>query len=369
MPDIKDTLLNKLLTDWLDNWKNGMPDRWVDKLGENVPRDWLDKFRNTEPNWLEVLLETTNAVNDLCHFDNRDIWDALNNYLECKYKQRTKGIQGQHTWKPPGKNPVRAQAINDPISWKDFLSQAIDILLEKIPRYSENSMYFKMVLHIEFILKDSVANAYKAELHGRKQQQNWKDLRDLAIELLLEGKRHWNRSSIEERVKKNAATFGRYWPPKGPTKQQINNLENDTAKIVAIAIEDAINSLVSAAYEHENKVKQLYAEYANKTGLSIPEELETIEITQNLHSFFNLLDHLKKVSDDQELVQFATNLLENDEELIVVKHPYNHRITVVFKSNEEIALRLGYTVEKVCELKGKLEKALERFQIDVEVSL
>jgi len=360
MPDIKDTLLNKLLTDWLDNWKDRMPDRWVERFGEQVPRKWLARFEQAERNWLEASLETADALNELCHSNNKEIWDKLNEYLKRKYGRRAEGIRGQHTWeKPASRNPVRAQAINDPISWKYFLSQAIDILLAKIPCYSENSMYSNMVLHIEFILEDLVANAYKAELHGRKQPQNWEDFRDLAIELLLEGKRHWNRSSIEELVKNNAANYDIYWSKKG----------SNNAKIFAIAIEKVVRSLVSAAYEHEERVRLKYAENTNNANAD-NEELETItDNEQNLYSVVDLLDHLKNVNDDQELVQFATYLLENDEELIVVRRPHKHRVTVVFKSDKEIALKLGYPVKKLRELKAKLKKALECFKIDVDVSL
>jgi hypothetical protein len=63
---IKNKLLDKLLNDWLDEWKKEMPERWLERFGEQVPQKWLDKFKKVSITWVEDLIDTREAIFDFC---------------------------------------------------------------------------------------------------------------------------------------------------------------------------------------------------------------------------------------------------------------------------------------------------------------
>jgi hypothetical protein len=350
MPNIRDLLLDRLLNEWLEKWKDEAPSRLVEQLEEGVPENWSNGLEEKVPeNWLVQMQETRDAINNL--FDDKDKYDELYRHLKKKYEWVDSMSVG-NLWSSSANKGKELQLKIGP-SWRDFLSQAVEILLEKTHRqwdHSEKDFLYPLIrLKIEALLDSLIYSVYKAELHGRTQPRSWEDFLAQAIELLLTGKRQWNRETYPD---------------------------------ISEQIKSIVSSLVSTVYRQHMRVQEVYSDWAHKWRFlsshsqreeNGEDEEEGVEYTSS-----EFEEILKKVSeeraeslvereqnfdfisgfdlgDDPELCWFAERLPE----FIEAKRPHRHRINVVLKSNSEIANELGLSVKKVQELKKKLKQKLQ----------
>jgi predicted DNA-binding protein YlxM (UPF0122 family) len=347
MSNIKDLLLNRLLNEWLSEWKEKAPDRFVDKWGDGVPEYWCNGLdEKVSDDWLNQLLDTRSAIQKL----SGEKYQKLAHELKNKYSW-VGSMNAGKIWN------VHSDAGNEPQitrAWKDFLTQAIEILLAKTHCQWDDSdielLYLPVKLKIEALADSLIPNVYKAELHGRTQPQSWEDFFCQAVELLLAGKREWNQEEYPE---------------------------------ISEQIKAIVDSLVSAVYEQHKIVKALYSDWAHKWRFisSQREEDDEDDEWKVQYTRSELEDIAKKVECEQVEIPVSEkpNLdyiselnLGDDEELrwfvnrlpvfIDVKNPYKHRISVILKPNKEIAEELGLSTKRVRELKRKLHDKLQPYQ-------
>jgi hypothetical protein len=288
--------------------------------------------------------ETRDAINNL--FDDKDKYDELYRHLKKKYEWVDSMSVG-NLWSSSANKGKELQLKIGP-SWRDFLSQAVEILLEKTHRqwdHSEKDFLYPLIrLKIEALLDSLIYSVYKAELHGRTQPRSWEDFLAQAIELLLTGKRQWNRETYPD---------------------------------ISEQIKSIVSSLVSTVYRQHMRVQEVYSDWAHKWRFlsshsqreeNEEDEEEGVEYTSS--EFDDILERVDEhvegeenldslsgfdLGDDPELCWFAERLPE----FIEAKRPHRHRINVVLKSNSEIANELGLSVKKVQELKKKLKQKLQ----------
>jgi len=347
MQKIRDLLLDRLQNEWLEKWKEDAPSRLVDKWRDKVPEHWCNGLEEKVPEyWLEQLQETRDAIQELDSPKGKERYQELRRFLKKKYEW-VGSMNAGKIWTPYANEGQEPQVT---ITWRDFLSQVIDILLTKTHRQWDDShiefLYPFIKQKIDALVDSLIPTVYKAELHGRRQPQNWEDFLDQAIELLLAGKRQWNKTRYPD---------------------------------ITEQIKAVVDGLVSAANEQHKKVKDFYSNWIYKWGhLSsqprkedeedsvqyTPSELEEIfnknvddEPTENTGGIEPNLDFLSgfNFGDDPELRSFAEQLVE----FIEVRHPYKHRINVVLKPNHEIATGLELSEKKVRELIKELKKKLQ----------
>jgi hypothetical protein len=349
---MRDLLLDRLLNEWLEKWKEDAPSRLVDQLENGVPENWTNGLEEKVPeNWLDQMQETRDAIQDFGKKpEGIKKYHELRRHLKNKYKWVDSMSVG-NLWSLAANQGNELQLKIGP-SWRDFLSQAVEILLDKTHRQWEHShkdfLYSLIRLKIDALVDSLIPSVYKAELHGRTQPRSWEDFLGQAIELLLAGKRQWNRKTYPD---------------------------------ISEQIKSIVSSLVSIVYKQQKKVLEVYSDWAHKWCFLYShfqknenwenEEDENVGV-QYTSSEFDL-EILKKVDehvegepnldslfgfnlgDDPELRRFAERLPE----FIEVKRPHRHRINVVLKSNSEIATVLGLSVKKVQELKKKLKQKLQ----------
>jgi hypothetical protein len=380
MQNIKDLLLDRLLNKWLSKWKENAPSRFVDKWGDGVPEYWCNGLEEkVSDDWLNQLRDTRSAIQKLTREDcliqllethsvlSREKRHELINKFKLrreKYHELARDIKNKYDWV----GSMNAGKIWDAHSdegeeqqtakyWRDFLSQVIEILLAKTHCQHDDSdldlLYRYVRLKIEALVDSLIPNVYKAELHGRRQPQSWEDFLQLAIELLLAGKREWNKNKYPD------------------ISEQISKKK-----------EGVVASLVSAAYKQHLFVKALYSDWAHKWRFLssqqedndddeenveyTPSELNKIaeqvkdEQVENLVGKGPNLDYISEfnLGDDEELRWFANRLPE----FIEVKNPYKHRINVVLQPNCQIAKGLGLPTKKVRELKRRLRTKLQPYR-------
>jgi hypothetical protein len=347
MSNIKDLLLDRLLNEWLDEWKEKAPNRFVDKWGDGVPEYWCNGLEEkVSDDWLNQLLDTRRAIQKL----SGEKYHKLAHELKNKYSW-VGSMNAGKIWN------VHSDAGNEPQitrTWKDFLTQAIEILLAKTHCQWDDSdielLYPSIKLKIEALADSLIPNVYKAELHGRTQPQSWEDFFGQAVELLLAGKREWNQEEYPE---------------------------------ISEQIKAIVDSLVSAVYEQHKIVKALYSDWAHKwrfissqreeddeddewkvqytrselEDIAKKVECEQVEIPVSEKPNLDYISELN-LGDDEELRWFVNRLPE----FIDVKNPYKHRISVILKPNKEIAEELGLSTKRVRELKRKLQEKLQPYQ-------
>ncbi|MEN8219253.1 MAG: hypothetical protein ABFS56_23405, partial [Pseudomonadota bacterium] len=113
--NIRDLLLNRLLNEWLDEWKGKQSSRFVDEWGDGVPKRWSNGLeKKVSDDWLNQLLETQSAIQKL----NTEEYHELARDLKTKY-QWVESINARKLWIPNnGTKPKKAPIT---ISWEEFL--------------------------------------------------------------------------------------------------------------------------------------------------------------------------------------------------------------------------------------------------------
>ncbi len=367
-------LVERLLNEWLVNWKEKAPNRFVDKWKKGVPEYWLHKLQEKVlEDWQNRLSETHDVIQAFDKPTGKHKYYELAGYLKNKYEW----VDSMNAGKIWNAHTNEGEEPNHSISWKDFLSQLVEILLAKTHCLWNDShielLYPLITLKTDALVDDLIPNVYKAELHGRRQPQSWEDFLIQAIELLLAGKRQWNQEEYPD---------------------------------ISEQIKAIVKSLVSNTYKQHIIVKELYSDWAHKwrflssqreeydeyddeegvqyTSLELEEIAKNIddERVENIISEEPNLDYFSEfnLGDDPELRWFANQLPK----FIEVKNPYKHRINVVLKSNRVIAEQLKLSddeaikfgiseeqatelqnlfEEKVRELKRRLKKKLQPYKV------
>jgi hypothetical protein len=352
MPNINNLLLKRLLNEWLEEWKaEKAPSRFVDKWGESVPEYWYHKLEEkVSEDWLNRLLETRDAIQAFDKQKEKHKYDELRGDLKKQY-QWVDSMNAGKIWDAHADDSEKPQ---NTITWKDFLSQVVEVLLAKTHRFWDESeielLYPPIKLKTEALVDGLIPNAYKAELYGRKQPQSWEDFLGQAIVLLLDGKRQWNQKKYPD---------------------------------ISEQIKAVVSSLVSTMYKQHLIVKELYSDWAHKWAFLSSQKAdddendeEKVQYTSSeLDDIANKIDRERvenlgdekpnlnyisgfNLGDDPELRWFANQLPK----FIDVKNPSKHRINVVLKPNREIATGLNLSEQRVRELKKELKKKLRPYR-------
>jgi len=377
MPNIKDLLLDRLLNEWLNGWKENAPSRFVDKWGEGVPEYWCNGLEEkVSDDWLNQLRDTCSAIQKLtgedCLIQLRETHSVLSrekrheliNKFKLrreKYYELARDIKNKYHWvgsMNAGKiwdaHSDEGEKPQNTTTWADFLTQAVEILLAKTHVQWNDSdlelLYPSVRLKIEALVDSLIPNVYKAELHGRRQPQSWKDFLQLAIKLLLAGKREWNKKKYPDISKQIKAIV-----------KSLVSATSEQHKIVLALYSDWAHKwrFIFSQKEDDDENDEWEVQYTSSELEEIAKQVDSEPVENsvgekpNLNSIFGL-----DLIDDEKLREFANRLPE----FIEVKNPYNHRINVVLQPNRKIAEGLGLSTEKVRELKQRLRTKLQSYR-------
>jgi hypothetical protein len=440
MRDCKIAWKVRLLEEWLPNWEANVPQRWLDEWENGVPETWLKKFQETVPEgWAGKLVETHDAISDVfiqiqqsCieelkkkkksdgkpeslkkknKSDGKSEPNKVLNLLDESYNtfsdfKKDKSwveqhLTGRKTCKP-GAMPNKKRKNQVALCWEDFIPKAIDILLEKEPQiragleingpqFDPEEVYSWITWQMN-ILDSFIPSAYKAELHGRNQPfPEWRELIDEAMELHLNGKRHWNReeypdirhqieataSSLvfhaNEKVKKvlqrdadckhklGGSIFSqkmgevedeRVVKETSPVGLFDNEVDNEQNTIRLGSDENVFEETSPVELDEEPNIIRLGSddsddllryEMSHGDEQMVSQDGEVSELCQKID---------KAVKNDPELVRMVECLLEHE------LPPYNPNSKKFLFKTQEVANALGCSVNDVNNLRRRLERKL-----------